>query len=134
MAKIDLERLETLQKKMVDAGLSALICRLPENVVYLTEYWPHHGFSFVVFPQSGKARLYIPEVELEYTDPDWADVTCFGWGLLKDGDLYQNYTRCLLLPIKSLVWQERKSLSSRALKSLRRPIVRPNRSSGKTLA
>jgi len=95
MAKIDLERLETLQKKMAEQNLAALVCRLPENVVYLTEYWPHHGFSFVVFPQTGKAQLFIPEVEEEYTSRDWADVTTFGWGLLKDGDLYENFRRLL---------------------------------------
>ncbi|NIO70890.1 MAG: M24 family metallopeptidase, partial [Anaerolineae bacterium] len=27
--------------------------------------------------------------------PDWAEVTPFGWGLLKDGDLYENYRRLL---------------------------------------
>jgi Xaa-Pro dipeptidase len=102
MAKIDLERLETLQKKMVEQNFAALICRLPENVVYLTEYWPHHGFSFVVFPQKGKAQLFIPEVEEEYTSQDWANVTTFGWGLLKDGDLYENYRRLLTDVCKSL--------------------------------
>ncbi len=102
MAQIDVERLTKLQEKMVKEGLSALICKLPENVVYLTEYWPHHGFSFVVFPQRGKAQLFIPEVEVEYTDPDWADVTCFGWGLLKDGDLYENYRRLLTAAYKQL--------------------------------
>jgi Xaa-Pro dipeptidase len=102
MAKIDTLRLETLQKKMAEQGLAALVCRLPENVVYLTEYWPHHGFSFVVFPQSGKARLFVPEVEEEYTSKDWADVTTFGWGLLKDGDLYANFRRLLTGAYESL--------------------------------
>jgi Xaa-Pro dipeptidase len=95
MAKIDTLRLEKLQQKMADAGLAALVCRLPENVVYLSEYWPHHGFSFVVFPQVGKAKLFVPEVEEEYTSTDWAEVTTFGWGLLKDGDLYENFRRLL---------------------------------------
>lgn len=39
--------------------------------------------------------LFVPEVELEYTDPAWVEVTPFGWGLLKDGDLYENYRRLL---------------------------------------
>jgi len=95
MGKIDTIRLETLQKKMAEAGLAALVCRLPENVVYLSEYWPVHGFSFVVYPQKGKAMLFVPEAEEELTNPDWADVTTFGWGLLKDGDLYENYRRLL---------------------------------------
>ena len=102
MAQIDVERLGTLQKKMVEQNLAAMVCRLPENIVYLTDYWPHHGFSFVVFPQKGKAQLYIPEVEEEYTSPDWADVTTFGWGLLKDGDLYENFRRLLTSACKSL--------------------------------
>jgi hypothetical protein len=38
---------------MVSARLDALICRLPENVVYLTDYWPHHVFSVAVFSKDG---------------------------------------------------------------------------------
>ncbi len=95
MSKTDQFRIERLQKKMAAAGLAALVCRLSENVVYLTDYWPHHGFSAVVLPQQGKPLLFVPEVELEYTDPAWAEVTTFGWGLLKDGDLYENYRRLL---------------------------------------
>jgi len=95
MSKTDQFRIERLQKKMAEAGLAALVCRLSENVVYLTDYWPHHGFSVVVMPQQGKPLLFVPEVELEYTDPAWAEVATFGWGLLKDGDLYENYRRLL---------------------------------------
>jgi Xaa-Pro dipeptidase len=72
-----------------------LICKLPENVVYLTNYWPHHGFSFVVFLRQDETHLYVPEIEEEYADPEWAKVGTFGWGLLKDGDLYANYRRIL---------------------------------------
>ncbi len=102
MEKIDHKRLRTLQEKMEKEGLAALVCRLPENVVYLTDYWPHHGFSFVVFPQQGKPRLFIPEVEVDYADAGWNEVTTFGWGLLKDGDLYANYKNLLTQELKSL--------------------------------
>ena len=95
MEKKDQIRLETLQHKMEIENLSALVCRLPENVCYITDYWPHHGFSFVVVTPKGKPQLFVPEVEEEYTDQVWADVTTFGWGLLKDGDLYGNYQRLL---------------------------------------
>ncbi len=95
MNNTDRYRIERLQKLMADAGLDALVCRLAENVVYLTDYWPHHGFSVVVMPQNGTPLLFVPEVELEYTDPAWAEVSTFGWGLLKDGDLYENYSRLL---------------------------------------
>jgi Xaa-Pro dipeptidase len=95
MADYERERVERLQKKMAEEGLDALVCRLPENVVYITDYWPHHGFSVAVLPREGKPLLFAPEVEIEYTKPQWADVTAFGWGLLKDGDLYENYKRLL---------------------------------------
>ncbi len=95
MAEMDRVRIERVQKRMKDEGFDALVCRLPENVVYLTEYWPHHGFSVVVMPAEGRPALYVPEVEEEYTRPEWADVSLFGWGLLKDGDLYENYNRLL---------------------------------------
>lgn len=101
-------RIERLQKMMGDAGLDALVCRLAENVVYLTDYWPHHGFSVAVLPKQGKALLFVPEVEEEYTDPAWAEVSTFGWGLLKDGDLYGNFRRLLNSAVDKLGLQGKK--------------------------
>jgi Xaa-Pro dipeptidase len=95
MADDDRARINRLQKKMAEEGLDALVCRLSENVVYLTDYWPHHGFSVAVLGREGKPLLLVPEVEIEYTKAEWAEVVPFGWGLLKDGDLYQNYRRLL---------------------------------------
>jgi len=95
MAQVDELRLDRLRAKMKTAGLDTLICRLPENVVYLTDYWPHHGFSVAVLPKEAKPLLFLPEIEAEYANPDWAEVIPFGWGLLKDGDLYENYRRLL---------------------------------------
>lgn len=95
MLFVDEVRLKRLQKRMVEEDLAALVCRLPENVVYLTDYWPHHGFSVALLPREGKPMLFLPEVELDYSYPDWTDTMPFGWGLLKDGDLYQNYQRLL---------------------------------------
>lgn len=95
MAQVDAPRLKRLGERMKEASLDVLVCRLPENVVYITDYWPHHGFSVAVLPRDGKPLLFLPEIEEEYADPDWAEVTPFGWGLLKDGDLYENYRRLL---------------------------------------
>ncbi|MEW6566935.1 MAG: Xaa-Pro peptidase family protein [Chloroflexota bacterium] len=95
MASVDAARRERLQERMKEAGLQALICRLPENVVYLTDYWPHHGFSVALLVASGKLYLFVPEVEAEYADSEWAEVTPFGWGLLKDPDLGQSYRNLL---------------------------------------
>jgi len=68
MDKTDALRLQRMQEKIKVAGLDALVCRLPENVVYLTDYWPHHGFSVAVLPKSGKPLLFLPEFEAEYAD------------------------------------------------------------------
>ncbi len=95
MAEKKTLRVDRLREKMKEARFDALVCRLPENVVYISDYWPHHGFSFVVLPRDGKPLLFVPEVEDEYANRDWADVGLFGWGLLKDGDLYDNYRRLL---------------------------------------
>ncbi len=95
MPENDRARIEQLQKRMREEGLDALVCRLSENVVYLTDYWPHHGFSVALLTRAGKPLLFVPEVETEYTKSDWAEVIPFGWGLLKDGDLYENYRRFL---------------------------------------
>lgn len=92
---VDTTRVERLRAAMKAAGLGALVCRLPENVVYLTDYWPHHGFSVALLPADGKPLLFVPEIEADYVKPEWADVTTFGWGLLKDGDLYDNFRRLL---------------------------------------
>ncbi len=102
MADSERVRIERLQAKMAEEGLDALVCRLSENVVYLTDYWPHHGFSVAVLPREGKPLLFAPEVEIEYTKPEWAEVTAFGWGLLKDGDLYANYKQLLSEAVSQL--------------------------------
>ncbi|MGB7117995.1 MAG: Xaa-Pro peptidase family protein [Anaerolineales bacterium] len=95
MLDYETQRVQRLQKLMVEEGFDALVCRLPENVVYITEYWPHHGISVAVLPQDGRPTLFIPEVEAEWGNKDWAEVIPFGWALLKDQDLYTNYRHLL---------------------------------------
>ena len=91
MKEIDQPRLNRIQKMMAEQDFAALVCKLPENLVYLTDYWPHHGFSVAVLPREGTPLVFVPEVEEEYANLGWAKVSTFGWGLLKDGDLYANY-------------------------------------------
>jgi Xaa-Pro dipeptidase len=95
MSDYETLRVRRLQELMVEAGVDCLVCRLPENVVYLTEYWPHHGISVVVLPQKGQPTLFIPEVEAEWGNPKWAEIVPFGWALLKDQDLYTSYRQHL---------------------------------------
>lgn len=95
MAAVDTVRLERLQRMMAEGGLDALVCRLPENVTYITNYWPHHGVSVAVLFREGRPALFVPEIEEEYTDVAWAEVETFGWLLLGDPDLYDSFRRVL---------------------------------------
>lgn len=60
---VDKERLRRISAAMAGAGMDALICRLPENVVFLTGWWPLTGTSWVVFAADGKARIILPACE-----------------------------------------------------------------------
>lgn len=95
MPTIDTLRLDRIQAAMAERGVDALVCRLPENVVYLTDYWPHHGVSVAVILQQGKPQLFAPEVEAEWAQQSWADVHTFGWSLLKDADEYDSFRAAL---------------------------------------
>lgn len=95
-------RVERVQEMMKQDGIHALVCRLPENLVLLTDYWPHHGFSFVVLPQEGKPLLFALDAEAPYASPDWAEIATFSWGVLESADLYDNYRRLLTDAIKKL--------------------------------
>lgn len=95
MAERNNFRIKRLQEMMAEKGLDAVICRLSENVVYITDYWPHHGFSVALLTRDGEPCVFVPEVEAEYAKSSWASVSEFGWGLLKDGDLYANYRQWL---------------------------------------
>ncbi len=88
-------RVRRLQQQMAQQGIELLVCRLPENVVYIADTWPHHAISVAVLPAEGKPTLLIPAVEAEYGNTEWAEVVPFGWALLKDPDLYASYRRLL---------------------------------------
>lgn len=98
---IDRERLDRIRAAMREQDIDLLICRLPENVVYLTDYWPHHGVSVAVLTQDGMPEVFAPEVEAGWAETGWAGVHPFGWSLVKDEDLYASYRRILTDFIRS---------------------------------
>ena len=59
----DVERSQHVREALASLRLDALICRLPENVVLLSGYYPIVGQSFVVFPQEGEPILIAPAQE-----------------------------------------------------------------------
>jgi Xaa-Pro aminopeptidase len=88
MAK-DLERIERTRKALQQHQMDALVCRLPENIVMLTGYWPMNGFAFLVFPVDKDPILIAPLPEEELAREGWvSDVRPFKWGLVDSGDPY----------------------------------------------
>ena len=86
---VDLERIRRTRKSMQQQHLDGLICRLPENIVMLTGYWPMNGFAFLVFPVDKEPLLIAPVPEEELAREGWvSDIRTFKWGLVDSGDPY----------------------------------------------
>jgi Xaa-Pro aminopeptidase len=60
----DVAKLQRVQAMMKDQGLTALVVRAPDNVLYLTNYWCMKGYDAVVFPVEGEATLICLEPQL----------------------------------------------------------------------
>ena len=58
---IDDAKLERVRALMAADGLDAIVARAPDNVVYLTNYWPMKGYATVVFPRDGDPTLVVLE-------------------------------------------------------------------------
>lgn len=52
-----------VRQVLAASGLAALICRLPDNLVCLADYYPQVGLSFVVYPADGEPTLIVPRPE-----------------------------------------------------------------------
>lgn len=61
----DATKLGRLRELASSRQLDALILQLPENVVYVTDYWPLLGMTFVVFPVDGEPALVHSNFETE---------------------------------------------------------------------
>jgi Xaa-Pro aminopeptidase len=79
---IDKPKLDRMRALMKERGLSALVVRAPDNVLYLTNYWCMKGYDAVVFPQSGEPTLIALE-------PQQADAERNSW--TKDLRLFKGY-------------------------------------------
>lgn len=56
---VDDVKLGRVRERMAADGLDALVVRAPDNVVYLTNYWPMKGYATAVFPREGDATLVV---------------------------------------------------------------------------
>lgn len=71
---VDERKLSGVRSLMDSRDLDALVVRSPDNVVYLTNYWPMKGYAFAVFPRVGDAALVVLESqESEANRVSWAE-------------------------------------------------------------
>ena len=79
---LDKPKLDRMRALMKERGLSALVVRAPDNVLYLTNYWCMKGYDAVVFPREGEPTLIALE-------PQQADAERNSW--TKDLRLFKGY-------------------------------------------
>jgi Xaa-Pro dipeptidase len=58
-------RLDRVRALMADTDLDALVVRAPDNVLYLTNFWPMKGYDAVVFPREGDTVLICLEASAD---------------------------------------------------------------------
>ena len=79
---VDEEKLNRVRRLMAERDLSALVVRAPDNVLYLTNYWPMKGYAAAVFPREGEPTLIVIEPQLN-------DAQRMGW--TKDIRTFKGY-------------------------------------------
>jgi Xaa-Pro dipeptidase len=80
------ERLTRVREALVAAGLDALICRLPENVLMLSGHWSTVGGSSILFPAYGAPALVMGAREAVFAEATgWVeDVRVVQYGHILD--------------------------------------------------
>lgn len=101
-------RLLSVQKHLRNAGLDALVCRLPENVLCLTGYAPLNGVSFLLVPASDAPLLIAPQVDDEILPRGEIKTIVYPWGRVDDPSPLTSIRRILgaCTRIKTLAWEE----------------------------
>lgn len=84
-----------LDQYLIQAGVDALVCMIPENIVYLTGTYPVHGVSVAVYIPGGHSLLLTPECEQDWVETNRTKVSLFGWGHLHDQPLETSHSAFL---------------------------------------
>ena len=58
-------KLDRVRALMADEEIDALVVRAPDNVLYLTNFWPMKGYDAVVFPRAGEPVLICLEASAD---------------------------------------------------------------------
>ena len=72
-------KLARVRALMAERDLDALVVRAPDNVLYLSNYWPMKGYDLAVFPREGEPTLVAIEPQAdEAAHTAWAgDIRLF---------------------------------------------------------
>ena len=63
--EIDHVKLDRVRALMAAEGLDTLVVRSPDNVCYLTNYWPMKGYDIAVLPLQGEPTLLVKVPQYE---------------------------------------------------------------------
>ncbi len=58
-------KLDRVRRLMAEQELDAIVARAPDNVLYLTNFWPMKGYDAVVFPREGEPVLICLEASAD---------------------------------------------------------------------
>src|ERR1041385_4470284 len=69
---VDEAKLRRVRAMMSERDIDTLVVRAPDNVVYLTDYWPMKGYAVAVFPREGESTVIT-------IDPQRKDAERMSW-------------------------------------------------------
>jgi Xaa-Pro aminopeptidase len=61
---VDNTKLDRVRRALEESHLDAVVVRAPDNVLYLTNYWPMKGYDLAIFPREGEPTLLVIEPQL----------------------------------------------------------------------
>ena len=101
------ERIERIREAMAGQGLDVLLCRLPENVLFLSGYWPLCGWVFYLFPVGGKPVCIVPDTEVDEALSELWDAECvaYGFGTVDAEDQYEEIEKALKEIVSGMAWK-----------------------------
>ena len=62
-----------IRRVLSERNIDALLCKIPENVLFLSEYWPNTGDSAILYPLNSKPVLVVPKSDLPYVCDEWVE-------------------------------------------------------------
>ncbi len=71
------ERIDNIAEMLQREQADFVVCRLPEDVLFLSGYWPNTADSLVVVTQNGLSALFIPLADRRYAEGSWVDDVVF---------------------------------------------------------